>query len=173
MGPLSLSTDIDAPRERVFDLICDMSVRQSWMDHFVSDFRLERIPAAGVGAAARFRVDAPGGIRYMETVISEADRPHRIVEHGRGGPLDRIPIRAVWELKGGEGSVTRLVLTFWTEPSGIFDRLRGRRGGRWWRRRWKRALRRLQELVESGAELTERAEIAGRDRTPTHRGSLV
>jgi uncharacterized protein YndB with AHSA1/START domain len=161
MGPISLTTTVDAPRERVFDLICDLSARLAWTDHFIRDYRLERIPAAGQGAAARFRVDAPGGIRYMETVIAEADRPHRIVEHGRGGRLDRIPIRAVWELKGGSAGPTTLVLTFWTEPSEAIDRLRGLRGGRWWRRRWSRALRRLREQVESGAEPAERAEVAG------------
>jgi hypothetical protein len=111
----------------------------------------------------------------METVIAEAERPHRIVENGRGGRLDRIPIRAVWELKGGDEMVTTLTLTFWTEPSEGIDRIRGRRGGRWWRRRWKRALRRLQETLESGGEVTVRAEVAGRDRIPaaSHRGSLV
>jgi uncharacterized protein YndB with AHSA1/START domain len=164
MGPISLITNVDAPRERVFDSICDLATRPSWTDHFIREYRLQRIPAAGLGAAARFRVDAPGGIRYMETVIAEADRPQRVVEHGRGGRLDRIPIRAVWELKGGAGSPTTLTLTFWTEPTELVDRLRGMRGSRWWHRRWAQALRRLREQVESGAEPAERVRVAGGDR---------
>jgi hypothetical protein len=167
MGPISLTTNVDAPRERVFDFIGDLTTRLSWTDHFISDYRLERIPAAGQGAAARFRVDAPGGVRYMETVISDADRPHRVVEHGRGGRLDRIPIRAVWELKGGAGSPTTLMLTFWTEPAELADRLRGMRGSRWWHRRWARALRRLREQVESGAEPAGRTGVAGGDHPPS------
>jgi uncharacterized protein YndB with AHSA1/START domain len=169
VGPISLTTTIDAPRERVFDLIVDLGRRPAWTDHFLSDYRLERIAAAGEGAAARFRVDAPAGIRYMETVIAEAARPYRVVESGRGGRLDRIPCRTLWELREGPGEeMTTLVLTFSTEPTAIVDRLRELGRGGWWRRRWKRALRRLRELIESGSEdTTPRAAVAGADRVPT------
>ena len=164
MGPISLSTSIDASRERVFDFICDLAIRPSWTDHFTSDYRLERIPASGQGAAARFRVDAPAGVRYMETVIAEAERPYRIVEHGRGGRLDRLPIRAVWELEGGP--TTNLTLTFWTSPTSMFDRARELGRTRWWRRRGKTALVRMREQIESGA-VPPRTEVAGGDRIPT------
>ncbi len=163
MGPLSLTISIDAPRERVFDLICDLGARESWIDHFASEFRLARIASQGLGAAARFRVDAPAGVRYMETVIAEADRPFRVVEHGRGGRLDHIPIRTVWELE--EGPTTTVRLTFWTNPPSAFDRVRELGRSRWWRRRWSRALRRLRELIESGAA-APRTEVAGGDRLP-------
>jgi uncharacterized protein YndB with AHSA1/START domain len=161
VGPLSLKVSIDAPRERVFDEICDLGVRPSWIDHFASEYRLARIPATGRGAAARFRVDAPAGIRYMETVISEADRPYRVVEHCRGGRLDRVPIRMVWELSGGP--TTDVTLTFWTEPPSAFDRLRERGRERWWRRRLGKMLRRMREQIESGAE-APRTGVAGGDR---------
>jgi uncharacterized protein YndB with AHSA1/START domain len=165
MGPISLTTAIDAPRERVFDLLSDLSRRPAYTDHFLRDFRLERLEAAGVGAAARFRADARGGIRYMETVIAEAERPHKIVEHGRGGRWDRIPVRAVWELTQGPGAVTTLTLTFWTAPSHPLDRLRDLLGASgWWRRRWSRALRRLRELIESGRDPGEGVRVAGSDR---------
>ena len=163
MGPISLDTSIDAPRERVFDFICDLAIRPSWTDHFVSDYRLERISARGQGAAARFRVDAPAGVRYMESVIAEADRPYRVVEHGRGGRLDRVPMRIVWELE--EGPTTTLTLTFWTSPASAFDRIREVGRTRWWRRRWKRALRRMSEQIESGA-VAPRTGVAGADRVP-------
>ena len=61
VGPITITTSIDAPRERVFDFICDLATRPSWIDHFADDYRVERIPASGRGAAARFRVDAPAG----------------------------------------------------------------------------------------------------------------
>ena len=163
MGPLSLTTSVDAPRERVFDFLCDLSIRSSWTDHFATDYRLERIPARGVGAAARFRVDAPAGVRYMETVIAEVEQPYRIVEHGRGGRLDRLPMRIVWELE--EGPTTKVTLTFWTAPASLFDRLRELGRSRWWRRRWGKALRRMRELIESGAA-APRTELAGGDRMP-------
>jgi uncharacterized protein YndB with AHSA1/START domain len=163
VGPITLTISIDAPRERVFDFIIDLGVRPGWME-FARDFRLERISASGVGAGARFRVDAPAGVRYMETVVAEADRPHRIVEHARGGRLDRIPMRIVWELT--EGPTTMVTLTFWTAPTTLIDRIRETGHTRWWRRRWSRALRRMRELVESGAAVP-RVEVAGGDRLPT------
>jgi len=164
VGPISLTTSIDAPRERVFDFICDLAIRPSWTDHFAADYRLVRIPAQGVGAGARFRVDAPAGVKYMETVIAEADPPHRVVEHCRGGRLDRLPMRVVWELE--EGPITEVTMTFWTEPTSRFDRLRELGRTRWWRRRWKKALGRMRERIESGAA-APRTEVAGGDRVPT------
>jgi hypothetical protein len=164
VGPISLSIPVDAPRERIFDFISDLSVREGWTDHFATDYRLERIPAQGVGAGARFRVKAPAGIRYIETVIAEAERPFRIVEHGRGGRLDRIGMRLVWEL--AEGPTTTVSLTFWTIPPTFFARVREWGHSRWWRRRWHRALRRMRELVESGAEV-RRTQAAGGDRQPS------
>jgi uncharacterized protein YndB with AHSA1/START domain len=163
VGPISLTVSIDAPRERVFDFICDLGIRQSWIDHFARDYRLQRIAAQGLGAGARFRVDAPAGVRYMETVIAETDRPFRIVEHGRGGRLDHVPIRTVWELE--EGPTTSVTLTFWTSPPTLFDRVRELGRSRWWKRRWTKALRRMQELIESGAT-APRTEVAGGDRLP-------
>jgi uncharacterized protein YndB with AHSA1/START domain len=167
VGPITVTTSIDAPRERVFDFICDLATRPSWIDHFASDYRLERIDASGRGAAARFRVDAPAGVRYMETLIAEADRPFRIVEHGRGGRLDRVAMRLVWELESGPTTTVRL--TFWTAPPSAFDRAREFGRERWWRRRLGKALTRMRELVESGAAVP-RIEIAGGDRVPTTAG---
>jgi uncharacterized protein YndB with AHSA1/START domain len=163
VGPISLTISIDAPRERVFDFICDLGIRESWIDHFASDYRLERIETRGVGAGARFRVDAPAGLRYMETVIAEVERPSLVVEHGKGGRLDRTAIRTVWELE--EGPTTTVKLTFWTSPPSAFDRVRevGRSG--WWKRRWGRALRRMREQIESGASVP-RTGVAGGDRLP-------
>jgi uncharacterized protein YndB with AHSA1/START domain len=167
VGPITVTTSIDAPRDRVFDLICDLGARPSWIDHFATDYRVERIQAAGRGAAARFRVDAPAGVRYMETVIAETDRPYRVVEHARGGRLDRVSMRLVWELEAGP--TTTVTLTFWTAPPSIFDRIRELGRERWWRRRWTKALTRMRDLIESGASVP-RIEVAGADRVPTTAG---
>lgn len=159
MRPLSLSTAVDASREQVFDFIIDLSKRPGWTDHFLGGFQLERIEASGQGAAARFRAGAPG-IRYMDTTIAEAERPHKIVERGHGGRSNRRTINTVWELTEGPGAVTTVNLTFWTEPAGL-------RGGRWWRRRWRKALRRLAAEIESGAASQPAATVAGGNRRLT------
>jgi uncharacterized protein YndB with AHSA1/START domain len=166
MGPISAETTIDAPRERVWEIVFDLARRPSFCDHFQREFRLERLESRGVGAAARFRVDAPRFALWMETVIEEADPPHRLFERGRGGRLDRIPIFTVWELAGGAGRTTEAKVTFWTEPSHPLDRMRERLGARRWsRRQWAHALRRLRELAESGAAI-EPIEVAGADPLP-------
>lgn len=166
MGPISLSIQIDASRDQVFDLICDLSRRPAWIDHFAKDYHLQRLDPAGEGAAARFRVGAPGGIDYMETVIAETERPAKIVERGHGGYLDRVPVNATWELTSGPGAVTTVTLTFWTEPSHGFDRARELGRGGWWKRRWKRALRRLRDAIESGGEGIEPVRVAGGAHEP-------
>jgi uncharacterized protein YndB with AHSA1/START domain len=150
--PISLTATVDAPRERVFDFICDLSKRPAWTDHFMSDFRLERIEASGQGAGARFRVGAPR-IALADTTIAEASRPHRVSEVGHGGRWNRITLRTVWELTEGPGAVTTINLSFWTEPAG--------RGARWWRRRWKKAMRRLSAAIESGEPVPEEIVVAG------------
>ena len=157
--PISLTTAVDAPRERVFDFICDLAQRPAWTDHFMRDFRLERIEPSGQGAAARFRLKAPRGIRNADTTIAEAERPHRIAEVGYGGRSNRITLRMVWELTEGPGAVTTVKLSFWTEPSG--------RGARWWRRRWSKALRRLADAVESDQPAADMIVVAGGNRQLT------
>jgi hypothetical protein len=165
MGPISADSAIDAPREQVFDFICDLANRPAFTDHFLRDFRLERFESAGVGAAARMRVAKPR--LWMETVIVEADRPYRIMERGKGGRLDRVPVLTGWEVVEGPGSETSVVtLRFGTEPADPVDRLRELRfGERFYRRQWSVALSRLKELIESG-RTAERVAIAGGARMP-------
>ena len=115
MDPISASTPIDAPREPVFDFLVDLANRPAILGDFVSEYRLERLEPAGVGAAARFRITESG--LWMESVIEEADRPHRIAERGRGGRLGRIPIATAWELTVDETEGCVVRLTYWTEPS--------------------------------------------------------
>lgn len=166
MRPVHVSTPIDAPRERVFELIADLARRPAFCDHFQRDFRLERLASRGVGAAARFRLEAPRMPIWMESVVAESDEPHRVLERGRGGRWDRIPVTTVWELAAGPGRGCEVSLTFWTDPSHPLDVVRERLGaGRWYRRQWRRALRRLKELAESERPV-EPVRVAGASRPP-------
>lgn len=165
MGPISITRAIDAPRERVFEFIADLANRPAFTDHFVAQFRLERLESSGVGASARMRISRRH--LWMETVIVEASSPHRILEQGRGGRWDRMPVATGWELvdePGGRGC--EVTLTFVTQPSGHVDRLReGPLAERFYRRQWSTALSRLKDLIESG-DAAEKVVIAGGDRLP-------
>lgn len=151
MGPLSAEIEIDAPRERVFAAIGDLARRPSFTDHFLHDFHLTRIESRGVGAGARFRTGSPLRSVWMDSAIAELEEPHRIVERGQGGRANRIPATTVWELTEGSGSLTRVRVSHWTEPSNPFDRalekLAGNAGAA--RRGWREALRRLRGQLES------------------------
>lgn len=166
MGPISLHIQVDAPRERALDLIGDLSRRPAWTDHFIEGYHLERLDPAGEGAGARFRVGAPGGIEWMETVIAEVEPPSKLVEQGSGGRFNRVRIHTVWELSEGPGAVNTITLTFWTQPKTLWDRIRelGRSG--WWRRRWARALRRLRDLIEAPEAEIEPVGVAGGAHLP-------
>ena len=82
MGPVRAEIEIDAPRERVFAVISDLALRQSFTDHFISELRLARIESTGVGAAARFRFLVPPQAQWMQTQITAVEAPHRLSERG-------------------------------------------------------------------------------------------
>jgi hypothetical protein len=98
----------------------------------------------------------------MDTTIVEADEPHRIVEHGRGGRVNRIPSTTLWELTEGPGSLTTVRVSYWTEPN-AFDRGLELLSGASipYERRWREALRRLREQLESGELGAHRLVLAG------------
>lgn len=163
MGPVSAEIEIDVPRQRAFEAIADLALRPAFTDHFVSDFHLTRIESAGVGAGARFRLAA--GLRpfWTDTAIAEADEPHRIVEQGRCGRVNRIPSTTLWELTEGPGALTRVRVSYWTEPTNPVDRAIEllTAASIPYERKWRRALQRLREQLESGALGAERVAVAG------------
>jgi hypothetical protein len=163
VGPVSVDTAIDASRERIAEAISDLAVRPAFCDHFLEDYHLARLPATGLGAAARFRVSPPLASTWMDTAVAELE-PHLIREHGRCGRSNRTPVFTAWELLEGAGGMTTVRLTFWTDPHNHADRARELLGaGRWYRRKWSRALLRLKDLLETGEPLP-RVEVAGGDR---------
>jgi hypothetical protein len=164
MGPVSAEVEIDVPRGRAFELIGDLSRRPSFTDHFVSDFHLTRLASSGPGAGARFRLSLPPRALWMDTVVSVFEEPQRIVEHGWGGHGNRTPSTTVWELLEGPGSLTRVRVSYRTEPSHRLDRAVDGLGGAsvWYGRAWRKALRRMRDLLEStGAPPASTAAVAG------------
>ncbi|HEV2075781.1 MAG TPA: SRPBCC family protein [Thermoleophilaceae bacterium] len=163
MRPFTVHTSISAPREEVFDVVGDLAQRVGWCDHYMRDFRLARARSTGVGAAARFELDAPLASTWCEVTIEVYDRPRRIVERCRLWRRGRTPAAAVYELLRDVHGSTRVELTVWSEPATRIDALKESLGGRrWLRRQTKRALERLRSAVEGEREEPlPRARIAG------------
>ena len=169
MGPVTAEIEIDVPREQVFEEIADLSRRPSFTDHLLSGYHLTRIEPTGVGAGARFRVGPRLRSIWMDTAIVELESPHRIVERGQGGRLNRIPNRTVWEVLEGPGGLTRLRVSHWTEPSKAIDKALESlsRTAASQERGWREALRRLRDRLESDQPASERLALAGGNRYAT------
>jgi uncharacterized protein YndB with AHSA1/START domain len=163
MGPVSAEIEIDAPRERVFEALADLSRRPFFTDHFLTDFHLTRIESRGIGAGARFRASQPLRSVWMDTTIVELEPPHRIVERGWGGRGNRISMGTAWELTQAGGTLTRVRVSHWTEPSNPIDRALEVLSGAavLQERGWREALRRLRAQLESGAAAESPVVVAG------------
>jgi uncharacterized protein YndB with AHSA1/START domain len=162
MRQVTVTTFISAPRDEIFDFVCDLAGRPAYTDHYLRDFRLARVNAVGVGAAARFRLNAPLAKEYAELQIKKADRPRQIVEELRVGRRGRNRSVAVYDFTPEGGGVTRVDLTTYSEPATIVDRLKEIGAAGWLRRQSKKSLERLRMIFEEPPrEPLKRATIAG------------
>jgi uncharacterized protein YndB with AHSA1/START domain len=163
MGPVSAQIEIDVPRRRAFEAIADLSLRPAFTDHFLTGFHLTRIASTGVGAGARFRIAVRPRRVWADTTVAELEEPHRIVEHGRCGRANRIAATTLWELTEGPGSLTTVRVSYWTEPSSPLDRGLELLSAASipYERRWREALRRLRDGLESGSLDSGRVAVAG------------
>ncbi|MDQ3759811.1 MAG: SRPBCC family protein [Actinomycetota bacterium] len=161
MGPISAKISIDTPREAVFEILLDLSARPAFTDHFMESFHLLRVEPVGKGAGARFRLQDGG---WVDSIIDEVDAPHRLVERGRGGYLNRVPNVMEWLLSDSGPDGCEVQVTFWTEPAHALDKLRDRKASeRRLGKGLKKALERLRDVAESSLQ-PERIRVAGGDR---------
>jgi uncharacterized protein YndB with AHSA1/START domain len=165
MEPLSVSTTIDRPREEVFAYLEDIANHPEFSDHYLVDWRLTRVDTIGRGAGARFRYTAPlQRFDWADVTLIEVEAPRRIVQAGRAGKANRTRMRSVWDLEPASGNATRVTLTVETRPVLPSDRFMESLGARgWFRRKGRKALRRLRSILEEGKGRGPRATIAGLD----------
>jgi uncharacterized protein YndB with AHSA1/START domain len=162
MRAVTVTTVISAPREAVFDFVCDLAGRPAYTDHYMRDYRLARVNPVGEGAAARFQLRAPFAKEYAELEIREADRPRRIVEEVRVGRRGRNRSLALYEFSPEGRGATRVELTTYSEPATWIDRLKEIGAAGWVRRQSKKSLERLRMIFEEPPkEPLMRATIAG------------
>ena len=164
MDPFTVESTISRPREEVFEYLADIANHPEFTDHYLVDWRLTREDSYGAGAGARFRMKAPlSRFSWADVSFSEVQPPFRIVERGRGGKYNRIKMLGTYTLSPGPGGSTRLEYTLETVPVMPSDRLMEALGGNaWMRRKTRKAMRRLQTILEEGRDRGKRATIAGR-----------
>jgi uncharacterized protein YndB with AHSA1/START domain len=160
--PFTVSTTVARTREDVFEYLADIANHAEFTDHFLKDFRLTREQSYGRGAGARYRVDMPlNRFPWADGTIVEFDPPYRLVEQGHAGKYNRIKTTTEYRLLEGAGDTTRVELTSETEPALVTDRLLEKLGARGWlRRQNRRALARLQSILEDGERRGRRATLA-------------
>jgi uncharacterized protein YndB with AHSA1/START domain len=160
--PVESRIVISAPRDQVFAFIEDVSNRVAWMDHFLGDYRLNRVNPVGVGAGAAFVIESPLFPQRAEYQIVEAEAPRRLVERGRIGRWGRTTGWTEWELVDNYGS-TELSVTVWSEPGIRWDAVKEGLGARpWLKRQVSVSLRRLRAIFEEQRDRPlARAAVAG------------
>ena len=158
---------IARPREEVWEYLADIANHAEFTDHFLVDWRLTREDTYGEGAGARWKSKAPlQRFPWGDTTIVEAERPRRIVVVGRTGKYNRIRTIGVYELERAAGNGTHVRFTFESEPKLPSDRLLERLAGGWTKRNLRKALRRLQSILEEDHDRGTRPTIAGGPRKP-------
>lgn len=147
MTKLERSIEIDAPRERVYQVLTDPRCLGEWV---TIQEELEEAPEGRdleEGDTLRQRMKVAGTSFKLSWTVIEADRPSRVVWEG-SGPVGS-KARAVYELDdNGRGGTRFSYLNEYAMPGGPAGRLAGRAimkasGGE-----ADRSLERLKELVE-------------------------
>jgi uncharacterized protein YndB with AHSA1/START domain len=161
---VNVSVTIDRPREEVFAYLADISNHPEFSDHYLKHWRLTRIDAFGEGAGARFKVDVPlQRFAWADITFVVVEAPHRIVAVGRGGKFNRIKTTAIWTLDVSPGGGTDVEYMVESEPALPTDRfmeiVSGQHG--WFKRKARKAMRRLQAILEEGEDRGARATVAG------------
>ena len=162
MDPVTSSITIGRPREEVFDYLADVANHPEFSDHYLKDWHLTRVDSVGRGAGARFRRDRRlDRFGWQDMTFIEVERPFRIVAAGRGGKFNRNMTYSTWVLSPSSGG-TKVEYTTEIEPKLPTDRFMEAFGlRRWSKRGGRRALQRLQSILEEDLDRGKRATVAG------------
>jgi uncharacterized protein YndB with AHSA1/START domain len=148
MTRLEREIDIDAPRDRVYDVLLDPNCLGQWV---TIQEELEEAPEnrdLKPGDTLRQRMKVAGRRFRLEWTVVESDRPSRVVWEGRG-PMGS-KARAVYELsENGNGGTRFSYMNEYGLPGGFAGKLAARGVVKASGREADRTLERLKALVES------------------------
>ena len=165
MDPVTSSVLVARAPLEVFEYLGDVANHAEFTDRFTDQWHLTREDSYGRGAGARFHLKMRRNrFGWMDMTVAEFVPPRRIVLVGRAGKYNRIRAVQTFELEPVSGSSTRVHHSFETQPKLPTDRFFERRG--FFKRSWKRSMKRLQAILEGEADPGRRATIAGGPRKP-------
>jgi uncharacterized protein YndB with AHSA1/START domain len=151
MKPVTVSTEVPVPREKVYDFLDVLANHEQFTDHFMLDWEVSG-PERGVGAKANVRVKATGEKDWTDMEIVEADAGHRIVEEGTGGSGGKRRTRGTYVLEDLPGGGTRIIFTLEFLSLPTSERLMGPMQRAYVRRVNGKAMRRLAERLTAAAD---------------------
>jgi uncharacterized protein YndB with AHSA1/START domain len=154
MKPITVTTSIDRPIEKVYDHLDDLDNHEAFTDHFMTEWTPTSEKRTGVGAKVRFKVKNGGRHPWSEIEVLEGVRPHRNVEEGHGGPDGRRHTRGTYELgeRPDGGTDVRFTLEL-LDPITTGEKLQLALGGRAYLKRLNvKAMARLKSILEASPE---------------------
>jgi len=162
VDPVTDAITIDRSREEIFDYLADIANHPEFSDHYMKHWRLTRLESVGRGAGARFQLDRRlDRYGWADMTFIEMERPFRIVAVGRGGKYNRNKTFTTWTLTPS-GSATRVEYSTEIEPALPTDRIMESLGARrFYKRGSRKALRRLQSILEENEGRGARATVGG------------
>jgi uncharacterized protein YndB with AHSA1/START domain len=163
MKPITVTTVIDRPIEAVFDHLDDLDNHEAFTNHFMTDWTPASDKRTGVGAKVRFKVKAGGRHPWSEIEVLEAERPHRSMEEGRGGPDGRRHTRGTYELSRRPDGGTDVTFTLeLLDPVTTGEKLQMALGGRAYLKRLNaKAMARLKAIMEAQPQESASSEADG------------
>jgi uncharacterized protein YndB with AHSA1/START domain len=163
MEPVTAKVLIDRPREEVFDSLADIANHQEFTDHYLKEWRLTRVDSVGRGAGARFKIDAPlDRFGWGDMTFIEVNRPHKIVAAGRAGKFNRRKTWTTWTLSPS-GHSTQVEVSTESVPALATDKFLDAvlRRRAWMKRKLRKALSRMQSILEEDLDRGKRATVGG------------
>jgi carbon monoxide dehydrogenase subunit G len=147
MKPISVSVEVSAPLEEVFDFLDVMANHVQFTDHMLHDWELSG-PPRGVGSRATVRTKAAGVTDTIEMEVVSANRPTTIVERNVGAKGRRVAT-GTYTLAGLQSGGTSISFEYAWQQAPPLERLAEPFVRAYLRRNNQRALQRLAEQLES------------------------
>jgi Polyketide cyclase / dehydrase and lipid transport len=154
MRPVSVSVDVPAARDAVYDFLAVTSAHESFTDHMLREWRCSG-PERGVGSRAHVVAVVGGRREPVDIEVVEDVPPERIVERNVSAGGRRVAT-GTYTLHVVPGR-TRVTFTYAWERAPLADRLMAPLVRRLMRRALETTMRRLAEALDRRSRPTPEA----------------